>query len=148
MSKLFGGWSIDKECYDKIIEILPEGKILLEFGSGRITNEFAKRYVVYSVEHDEEWVGVSSGSTYIHAPLKLDNINPLIYWYDVEKLKNQLPEKYDLILIDGPPASMSLNRMTRQGFYRNLDLFNLNDVILVFDDVHRKTDMENMLLVL
>lgn len=30
-------WSITKECFDKIVEILPFGKTILEIGSGNST---------------------------------------------------------------------------------------------------------------
>ena len=141
----FGGWAIDVECYNKIKEILPKGSTILEFGSGTGTAELIKDYEVYSVEHDINWVN-KNGSKYIYAPLKA-TLNALdVLWYDTYALKQKLPEKYDLILVDGPPSTVN-NRRSREGFYWNLDLFNLDDVIIIFDDIQREHDMNNMLLV-
>jgi hypothetical protein len=145
MNENFGGWAIDVECYNKIVEILPKGKTILEFGSGTGTAELVKNYIVHSVEHDINWVN-KYGSNYIYAPLK-PIINALdVNWYDVFALKQKLPEKYDLILIDGPPSTAD-NRRSREGFYWNLNLFNLDGVIIIFDDIQREHDFNNMILV-
>lgn len=145
MNKNFGGWAIDIECYNKIKEILPKGSIILEFGSGSGTAELIKDYEVYSVEHDINWVN-KNGSKYIYAPLKQSKGVLDIQWYDALILKEKLPEKYDLILVDGPPSTAN-NRKSRQGFYWNLDLFNLDNTIIIFDDIQREHDMNNMLMI-
>ena len=143
---MFGGWAMDIECYKKILELLPEGKILLEFGSGHATNKLSETYKMYSVEHDKKWVN-KYNSTYIYAPITTEKSEmPIINWYDVNVLKRQLPAEYDLILIDGPPVALSTNAMTRDGFRRNINLFNLRDVIIVFDDIQRKGEMNSMIL--
>ena len=139
---MFGGWAIDIECYQKIIEILPAGKTILEFGSGHATNKLAETYTMYSVEHDGNWVG-KYNSTYIHAPIKPDYTEPMINWYDPKAIEGNLPEHYDLILVDGPVGGLSTNRMTRDGFRRHKNLFNLN-CIIVFDDIQRKPEMDSM----
>ncbi|MFW6225596.1 MAG: hypothetical protein ACOC3V_01390 [bacterium] len=140
----FGDSSIDIECFNKILEILPKNKTILEFGSGEVTEEFRKYYQIFSIEHDINWI--KNNETYIHAPLKPLNNKPNIIWYDVDILKNNLPNDYDLILIDGPIAWTNKNG-GRFGFYYNLNLFNLDDVIIVFDDIQRNWDMEHMILV-
>lgn len=143
--KNFGGWAIDKECFNKIIELLPAGSTILEFGSGSGSDELSKYYKVYSVEHDMNWLN-KYNTNYIYAPLKKIKENELINWYDVDILKQKLPKSYDLILIDGPPGNSSRNHDGRMGFIYNLDLFNLDDVIVIFDDLHRKIDYYNMML--
>jgi hypothetical protein len=141
---MFGGWAIDIECYQKILEILPAGKTILEFGSGHATNKLAETYKMYSVEHDPAWVG-KYNSTYIHAPITVEaSQDPAINWYSVEALKKGLPEHYDLILVDGPVGALTPNRMTRDGFRRNINLFNLDDVIIIFDDIQRQWEMNSM----
>ena len=141
---MFGGWAIDVECYRKILEVLPAGKTILEFGSGHATNKLAETYTMFSVEHDPNWVG-KYNSTYIHAPLVREHSEePPINWYSVEALKNNLPEHYDLILVDGPVGGLTPNKMTRDGFRRNKHLFNLDNVIIVFDDIQRKPEMDSM----
>ena len=139
----FGDWSIEEECFREIRRILPEGKTILEFGSGWTTDLFSESYKVYSVEHDERWIG-KYNSTYIHAPLVPDPHG--IVWYDVEVLKRELPGEYDLILIDGPIVWQG-NKKIRQGFFRNLDLFNLKGCRLVFDDIGRPDNLENITMI-
>ena len=140
----FGGWSISKECFDKILEILPRGKIILEFGSGYGSFELSKYYKIYSIEHNKEWLN-KYNVNYIYAPLKSIKEEPLINWYDIEIIKKEIPKKYDLILVDGPPKKTSINGNGRMGFIYNIDLFDLDDCFIVFDDVERESDYENLL---
>ncbi|MGE0009780.1 MAG: hypothetical protein AB7F19_04500 [Candidatus Babeliales bacterium] len=116
-------WSISKELFDYITHLLPQGSTILELGSGWGTGELAKKYTMYSIENDSNWLHKYK-STYIFAPI-IDG------WYDTAVLSKQLPEKYDLILIDGPPAAIGRNK-----FYTNIHLFNTN-VPMIFDDVNR-----------
>ena len=141
----FGGWSINKECFNKILEILPKGSIILEFGSGYGSSELSKYYEVYSIEHDDEWLN-KYDVNYIYAPLKPIKEDSTINWYDVEVLKKILPQKYHLILVDGPPKPTSKNGNGRMGFIYNLNLFNLENVIIIFDDVERECDYQNLMI--
>lgn len=143
--KNLGGWAIDKECFDKILEILPTGSTILEFGSGSGSNELSKYYTVYSVEHDINWMH-KYNTKYIYAPLKPLKQNISINWYDVEVLKQKMPRDYNLILIDGPPSSSSKGGNGRMGFIYNLNLFDVENTIIIFDDLHREKDYENMML--
>lgn len=142
---VFGGTSIDYDCFLEIRKRLGEGKTLLELGSGRTTAELCKFYKVYSVEHNEKWCGLSE-STYIHAPLT--EYEGLEYkWYNVDVLKKELPKEYDLILVDGCKAGKK-RPTARHGFYHFLHLFNIKkDTVIIFDDVHRKADFRHMQLV-
>lgn len=129
--RAFGGWSIGKELFDYIRSVVPDEQVILELGSGWSSEELSKHYTVYSIEHNQEWVG-KYNTNYIFAPIKNG-------WYDLKILKKSLPKAYNLILIDGPtPAPRRL------GFYHNLKLFN-TDVTLVFDDVDR-SPMKEMLI--
>jgi hypothetical protein len=123
---MLGGFSISQECADKIMDIYPRGTIL-ELGSGQGTEYLSKRYTMYSIEHNQDYLG-KYNSTYIYAPI----ING---WYDPDFLRN-LPD-YGLLLIDGPPSTIKPN--IRMGFMRHFEIFNL-DAILVVDDVHRRTE--------
>jgi hypothetical protein len=114
-------------------------------GSGSGTEALSKKYNMISIEHDVKWVG-KYDSKYIHAPLTPDYNNPIINWYDTNVIKNELVDKYDLILIDGPPGGASPNKLTRDGFRRNIDLFDITECIIVFDDLHRKEEMDLMML--
>lgn len=126
----FGGIAISRELFNYIRNNLEDGKTILELGSGWGTGQLAKHYKVYSIEHDPGWLN-KYGSHYIYAPIK-DG------WYDVEVLMRELPEHYDLILVDGPPGTIG-----RQGFFTNLHLFK-SDVPIIFDDVDRKPELQLM----
>ena len=129
--KVYGGYSVDRELIDLMIDLAPSGT-LLEFGSGRATEVFSKYYTVYSVEENSEWLN-KYNSNYIHAPIKNG-------WYDREVLEKKLPSKYDVILIDGPTSPESLGRLNiRKEFLTNIDLFNTDAVIFV-DDIHREAE--------
>jgi hypothetical protein len=124
MAKL-GGWSIQPEAYSFIIKNLEYGSTILELGSGFGTQVLSEKYKMASIEHNKRFIG-KYNSTYIHAPMKG-------HWYDVNLVRNGLPEKYDMILIDGPVGSESKNRI---GFWENIGLFNTN-VLMLFDDTNR-----------
>jgi hypothetical protein len=132
----WGEASIEKEVYDYIRKVLPDGGTILELGSGWATGELAKHYTMYSVEHDEDYLD-KYDSTYIHAPLrehkKVKNHKSTL-WYNSDTLKEKLEGiEYDLLLIDGPPG-------TRSGFVKYIGLFDLT-AILLFDDTNRRLDM-------
>jgi len=121
-----GDWAISKEMFDWIVKNFPENSVILELGSGSGTKELVKKYKVYSVEHDETWVGFEPKSNYIFSPL----VNG---WYDTEILKKEIPQDYDLLLIDGPPGGL------RKNIFKNLNLFK-KDITIIIDDTNRKID--------
>ena len=129
----FGDHSITKQTYELIQSILPAGKTILELGSGYGTMELSKHYTMYSIEHDRGWINKHQ-STYIHAPL-VNN------WYDVDIIKSNIPDHYDLLLVDGPPT-----HQRRRHFIEFMNLFDTS-AIWVFDDLQRAGDMETYKMV-
>jgi len=123
-------WSISKELFHYIRNQLPEGKVILEMGSGWASGQFSKFYTVYSIEHNKKWVK-KYNTNYIYAPI-VDR------WYNPKIIEKKLPKEYDLILVDGPTGSIG-----RNGFYTYLHLFN-TDVIIIFDDVNVKENYDLM----
>lgn len=130
----FGGWSIDKE----VLDYLPaKGSHILELGSGSATLEYLERgYKVTAVEHEPKWVGKYNHPNlrYIYAPLvqcKDSRFQDLDLWYDPNVLSKELPQSYDLIIVDGPPGV----GQRRCGFVKHIDLFKPTRTIV--DDVHR-----------
>jgi tetratricopeptide (TPR) repeat protein len=122
-------WAISEELFLYILETLPVGSTILEFGSGTGTLELSKHYNLVSIEHDKKWFN-KYDSRYIYAPLVDD------MWYDGEVLSRELGGiDYDLILIDGPPQHR------RKGILNYLDLFNWNVPVIV-DDINRQYDMD------
>lgn len=137
----FGGWAMDRSTYDYICEILPEGKTILEIGSGFGTGQLAKSYKMYSIEADLKWVD-KYDSTYIYSPIKRYDGNYIAPdipgekgWHELGPLELVLPKiKYDLIFIDGPEGCFG-----RAGFLKHIDLFNTN-VPIIFDDINREPE--------
>lgn len=115
---------------------LSKGKTILELGSGSGSLRLVEcGYVVYSVEHNADWVDRYEGVNYIYSPLrKHKDIKGFEcqVWYHPDYLR-ELPD-YDLLLIDGPPAWSG-----RAGFMKYLSLFD-TEVPMVFDDVNRKNE--------
>ena len=137
----FGGMAISQELYKYINDTLPKGSTILELGSGFGTGELAKTFTMFSIEHDKAWVN-KFNSTYIYATIKQYTDQEIPYgrpnWYDIEVLKKEMPESYDLILIDGP-----LGKIGREGFHGFLNLFN-TEAVMIFDDIGR--DGERILM--
>ena len=136
-------WAIAQSTFDYIRSILPDGKTILEIGSGWGTDFLAKHYKMYSIESNKDWVDKFQ-SNYIYAPIKMYDSNyksPDIIdnfgWHDPDIIKAEIKNiKYDLILIDGPEG-----RIGRGGFYKHLDFFNTS-VPMIFDDIGREAEME------
>jgi len=128
MKERWGGSGIEKIVFDFIRENLTPGSTILELGSGDAsTFHFTKRYRVYSVESDPEWVG-RYPSAYIYAPIR-DG------WYDTEILRTGLPTEYDMIFVDGP-LGKSETQVGRGPFLDHRSLFR-RDVPIVFHDTFR-----------
>lgn len=114
----------------KIKQEVEPGSTIIELGSGRGTENLAKDYVVYTVEHDKQWAIYKSHPKIkqVHAPI-------VFGWYENDKIGGWLPESYDLIIIDGPPGEIG-----RAGILKHLDLFNWDAAVLI-DDVNRSPEM-------
>jgi len=142
-----GNWSISYEMLLDILNRVPIGGTILEFGSGNGTKELLKFYKVISVEHDINYVNYAQGSYYIHAPITdLDHpvhkFNYINKWYDMNKIREGLKDKhYDCILIDGPHGSWKKNQ-GRPGILNYIDEFNTNVPIYV-DDVVRTNNVKH-----
>jgi len=120
-------WSITKECFDKIVEILPFGKTILEIGSGNSTKILSKFYKMISIESNNEWMN-KYNSKYIFVPFKkmISEEFGETNWLDIDILKNNISGlNYDFLLVDAGAD--------RVGIYDNIDLFKTN-IPIIFDD--------------
>lgn len=129
MTTTFGGWNIDQELFGYIAKTLPVGGTILELGSGAGTGALVERWNVYSIEENKQYVGLYHNQ-YIFAPIIDD-------WYDLEAISRSVPEKYDLMLVDGPAYG------TRNNMNAHLDslrVYSSGCKTFVFDDVHRAPD--------
>lgn len=120
---LFGGSGIDEPLYKWILENIPLGKTILEIGSGDTSTKLlSSKYNLYSIEHDKKFCG-RWHNQYIQADLTEED-----GWYNIETLKRELPDKYDVLMVDGPVGS--LNRMP---FYKYLHMFDMKATIIIHD---------------
>jgi len=125
----WGGSGIEKIVFDYICDLLPEGKHILELGSGYVsTFAFSTRYKVTSIEENEDYINTIENVKYIHAPIDESG------WFDAQKVYDGLPMTYDLIFIDAPCGGGK-----RSGFLDNLALFDLT-VPMIFHDTYRDTE--------
>jgi hypothetical protein len=133
----FGGWSISQTLFDTIHKILEPGDKILELGSGWGTGQLVKDYEVFSVEDNKNFLDIYE-SNYIYAPIVEEKIPQFPNdkgWYDIDVLKENLPEKYDLILVDGPWGHIG-----RGGFAKYLDVFR-TDIPIIIDDIQREEEL-------
>lgn len=106
------------EVMSWIFTNISQGSTILEFGSGHGSIILSTKYNLISVEHNAEWLGLSSGD-YIHAEIVENPISTEFGqkgWYNPEKLLH-LPPFVDLIIIDGPPGGVG-----RLGILEHLEL--------------------------
>ena len=132
-------WSICDGVLEAVRNLVDEKSTILEFGSGMGSKTLAEICTVYSIEHDERFLHIHESVNYIHAPLK--KIEPLsdfdeTKWYDVETIRESLPDKIDLILVDGPPEKYG-----RSGLLHHLEMLDRN-CIWIIDDVLREKDQK------
>lgn len=126
-------WAIPKECFDKIVEILPFNSTILELGSGSGTQILSKFYNMISIETDEKWLN-RYNSNYLYVPFDED-----YKWYNIKILKEKLRDlsHYDLLLIDGPKG-------WRSKIVNHIDLFNQN-IPWIFDDTMAEEHLNTMI---
>lgn len=141
------GVSISDECVEFIRTLIPNGGTILELGSGEGTIRLSEYFKIFSVENQPEWQDkYPICTTYINCRSKMyDNeytapdLPEQKGWYHPDDLFANLPESYDLILIDGPGGG----RWGRGGFLKHIDKFDTT-VPIIFDDAHRMPDLEHM----
>ena len=131
-------WMLPKEAMEFILEHVEPGSVVVEFGSGHGSEVLSKHFDLYSFEHDEAWLGVTS-STYIHAPIKENqhaNEAGEQGWYDLEIVRRNWPEKTQCVIVDGPPGFIG-----RAGILSMLDELSQVPLILV-DDIDRVAELQ------
>lgn len=122
-------WIIPSEAFNWIYENIKPKSVILELGSGFGSIALSLNYKITSIEQDTNWINLSNRVNYIYAPV----VNG---FYDRNVLKQQIPHKYDLLIIDGPTKASG----GRLGFLDNIDLFYTRCPILI-DDIHRDDEI-------
>ena len=114
-------WAMDALLAEQLLALVDEGhENVVELGSGHSTVLIAERLEerghghVVAVDHDEEfadrtrsWIrarGLEHRATVVHAPIvDRDVEGRTLRWYDPAPLEEELPERIDLLVVDGPP---------------------------------------------
>ncbi len=127
------------EIHTWLSENVKEGSTILEFGSGHGSIELAKRYDLISIEHDEQWIGISD-SRYVHAEIKENPIstkNNQQGWYEILRVLEVIQTNtISVYIIDGPPGDIG-----RHGFLSITDSLS-KDAIFIIDDIHRDAEFD------
>jgi hypothetical protein len=121
----WGGNSISKLLFDYLLDTLPEGKTILELGSGWATAKLLEHWNVWSIESEPKY-----HEMYNHPQSILVPITEKGGWYDYDIMKDtmyKLRHEYDLLLVDGPYDNRG----------KVVDYFYLFDQTtpIVFDDI-------------
>ena len=119
---------LNNEIFTWIVSHIPEGSKILELGSGDGTNLLSKFYLMFSIESNMELLN-KYDSNYIFAP-----IDKITRWYNIEYLKDKLPKKYDLLLIDGPVLNCETSKF---GMLNNLNLFNNIPNVIIINNTNK-----------
>ncbi len=129
---------LPKEALEFVIEHVEPGSVVVEFGSGHGSETLSKHFDLYSFEHDEAWLGVTS-STYIHAPIKENQYateEGEKGWYDLEIVRQNWPKDPLCVIVDGPPGFIG-----RTGILSMLEELASVYMILV-DDIDREAELQ------
>ena len=129
-------WMLPKEATEYILENIEAGSVVVEFGSGHGSEVLSKQFELYSYEHDEVWLGLTS-STYIHAPIEENQFATEAGekgWYNLEIVKKNWPKDPQCVIVDGPPGSIG-----RAGILSMLEELRHVPLILV-DDIDRAAE--------
>ena len=132
-------WSYCDGVLSAVKLLIDESCTILEFGSGYGSQKLSSYCTIFSVEHDDRFISLFPEVNYIHAPLMpSESFQEFCenQWYDADVVSSSLPERIDLILVDGPP-----NEIGRSGLLHHLELFP-DDVVWIIDDVLRSKDQQ------
>lgn len=127
-----GDWTLPVEAL-RLLVIAVEGlgvdprhATIVELGSGAGTARAVEAFgTVYTVEHDDAFLGRVPDAEYIHAPI----VNG---WYDADVLRRELPARFDAVIVDGPPGAIG-----RAGLLEHHELF---PVPMLIDDAQRRSE--------
>ena len=119
------------------LEHYKKGATVVEFGSGHGSERLAEHLKLYSIEHDEDWLGLTR-STYIHAPIESNEHATKAGqsgWYDANIVLQHWPEEVELVIVDGPP-----------GFIGRFGIMSIQDKLkkvgsIIIDDVDRPDEL-------
>lgn len=125
-------WMLPSEAFAWIEANIPKKSTVLEFGSGDGSQRLAKRFDLWSIEHDEQWIGKTKSKYVLSKIVK----NPASEqageegWYD-PAFFDKIPDEVELIVVDGPVGTIG-----RSGILHHLEKLPRFRYIMV-DDTDR-----------
>ena len=131
-------WMLPQEALEFVLEHVEPGSVVVEFGSGHGSEILSQHFDLYSFEHDEEWLGITS-SNYIHAPIvpnKHATEADEKGWYDLDVVKQHWPTNPQCVIVDGPPGFIG-----RTGILSMLEELATVSLILI-DDIDRQAELQ------
>jgi hypothetical protein len=127
--KNLGGWAIEKSVLDWLLNNIPKGSTVLEFGAGSGTIELAKFYDVISVEHNPNFCNLTDRAKYVLSPLEYG-------WYRHDLIDKAVVDKeIKAVIIDGPPGAGN-----RSGVLNYIH--RLRKASIIIDDTNRAPEAE------
>lgn len=153
------GWELAAEDRRQLLALLEriEAPKVVELGAGPGTLALARGVAgrdgrLTSVEHDRAWVarvseelgdaGLAEIARVFHAPLRPHPLaEPGQPWYSQAALRG-LPDRIDLLLVDGPPAGEPGSELARAPALEVLESRLAPCALVVLDDIHRVGEQE------
>ncbi len=141
--------------------IINQRKFILEFGSGLSTIMMARlikknnlNSMIYTIEHNHEWACIITNYLknedllqyvkIIKTDLKeIQTSVGKVNWYEKYKILSVIKnEKFDLIIIDGPPANAENIKYSRYPGLTEMFPYFDQDFCLILDDSNREGERE------
>ena len=159
----FNGGALRPVCIAYILNeiIINQRQQIIEFGSGistimmaRLVKKNKLNAKIITLEHNEEWAKILKNYLeaedllnyveIVHADLKeITTSLGTVGWYDYDKVLVAIKGiKFDLIIIDGPPANNSKIKHSRLPALEKLKDNLESDFCMILDDVNRKGEQE------
>ncbi|AFL81690.1 putative O-methyltransferase [Aequorivita sublithincola DSM 14238] len=141
--------------------IINQRRLILEFGSGLSTILMARlikknnlQTQIFTFEHNKKWASIIE--TYLEREnlsrivqvintdlKKVDTSLGAVKWYDPSVFEKTLANyKFDLVLIDGPPANLKELEYSRLPGLTNIENNLAPDFCIILDDINRKGEQE------
>ncbi len=159
----FNGGALRPMCMAYILNeiIINQRKFILEFGAGLSTIMMARLIKknkldtkIITVEHNVKWATIIK--EYLENENLLQFVNIIktdlkeietslgnVNWYDYNLIKKTIgDEKFDLIIVDGPPANTEKIKYSRFPALVNLTNNFAEDFCLILDDANRKGEQD------
>lgn len=159
----FNGGALRPICMAYVLNeiIINQRRLVIEFGSGLSTIIMARLIKknnletrVIAIEHNEKWAFILQGYLeneelqdfvkIVRVDLK-DVQTPLglVKWYDYEVIASEIMDKkFDLIIIDGPPANEERIMHSRFPALSKLKNNTAEDFCLILDDANRQGEKD------